>query len=144
MSYTEHFQKLSRMYLGAATNDYYKPSITVRKGSAIIGLTVRSDFFQSAGYVHGSVYFKLLDDSAYFAAQSTITDEHLLTASFNCYFLRPVSSGVLKAEGRLSQRSARLVIAESSVFDEKERIVAQGSGTFLKGGLPLDEKVGYV
>ena len=143
MSYTEHFENLSRMYLNAATNDYYKPSINIQKGSVTVEITVRPDFFQSAGFVHGSVFFKLLDDSAYFAAQSTVTDAHLLTASFNCYFLRPVSSGILRGIGTLSHRSMRLIIAESKIVDEKDRLVAQGSGTFLKGNFPLDEKVGY-
>jgi uncharacterized protein (TIGR00369 family) len=144
MPYTEHFEKLSRMYLNAATNQYYKPSISLQKGSATIELAVRPDFFQSAGLVHGSVFFKLLDDSAYFAAQSTILDAHLLTSSFNCYFLRPVSEGILRGIGTLSHRSTRVIIAESKIFDERERVIAQGSGTFLKGNLPLDEKVGYL
>jgi uncharacterized protein (TIGR00369 family) len=131
------------MYLKAATNEYYKPSITVQKGCATVELAVRPDFFQSAGFVHGSVFFKLLDDSAYFAAQSAITDAHLLTSSFNCYFLRPVSTGILRGIGTLTHRSTRVIIAESHIVDEKERSIAQGSGTFLKGNLPLDEKVGY-
>ena len=33
-------------------------------------MTVRPDFFHAAGAVHGSVYFKLLDDAAYFDALS--------------------------------------------------------------------------
>jgi uncharacterized protein (TIGR00369 family) len=144
MLYTEHFVKLKSMYLNAATNNYYKPSMNIEKGSAEISITVRPDFFQSAGSVHGSVYFKLLDDSAYFAAQSTITDGHLFTASFNLYFIRPVSSGILRGMGTLTHRSTRLIIAESHVLDEKDRIVAQGSGTFMKSTMPLDEKVGYV
>jgi uncharacterized protein (TIGR00369 family) len=144
MSYTEHFEKLTRMYLNAATNMYYKPSISIQKGSATVEVVVRPDFFQSAGFVHGSVFFKLLDDSAYFAAQSTITDAHLLTSSFNCYFLRPVSDGVLKGVGTLAHRSTRVIIAQSRIIDEKERIVAEGSGMFFKGNIPLDEKVGYI
>ncbi len=144
MSYSEHFDKLSRMYLNAATNKYYNPCITIKKGSASIEIVMRPDFFQSAGFVHGSVFFKLLDDSAYFAAQSAITDAHLLTASFNCHFLRPVSSGILKGVGTLSHRSMRLIIAESKIIDENDRLIAQGTGTFLKGNFPLDEKVGYI
>lgn len=144
MPYAEHFERLTRMYLNAATNQYYKPSITVQKGTATIELTIRPDFHQSAGLVHGSVFFKLLDDSAFFAAQSSITDAILLTVSFNCYFLRPVSQGILRGIGTITQRTTRLILAESRIVDEKERIIAQGSGTFMKSDLPLDEKVGYV
>ncbi|MBN1603146.1 MAG: PaaI family thioesterase [Chitinispirillaceae bacterium] len=143
MSYTDHFEKLTRMYLNAATNNYYAPSISIQKGSATVEIVVRPEFLQSAGFVHGSVFFKLLDDSAYFAAQSAVTDAHLLTSSFNCYFLRPVSTGILEGIGTLTHRSKRIIIAESRIIDDKERIIAQGSGTFLKADLPLDEKVGY-
>jgi uncharacterized protein (TIGR00369 family) len=131
------------MYLNAATNKYYMPTISIDRGSAEIVLQVRPDFFQSAGSVHGSVYFKLLDDSAYFAAHSVITDTHLFTASFNLYFIRPVTSGVMKAVGTLKHRSSRLIIAESVVYNLDDHIVAQGSGTFMKSTVPLDEKAGY-
>lgn len=144
MSYSEHFDKLNRMYVNAATNQYYKPTITMQKGTATIELTIRPDFHQSAGVVHGSVFFKLLDDAAFFAAQSSITDSILLTVSFNCYFLRPVSQGILRGIGTITQRTTRLILAESRIVDEKERIIAQGSGTFMKSELALDEKVGYI
>jgi uncharacterized protein (TIGR00369 family) len=144
MSYTEHLEKLTGMYLNAATNQYYKPYAAFQKGSAVIELIIRPDFHQSAGVVHGSVFFKLLDDAAFFAAQSSITDAILLTASFNCHFFRPVSQGILKGIGTITQRTTRLIFAESRIIDEKERVVAQGSGTFIKSELPLDEKVGYI
>jgi len=38
----------------------------------------------------------------------------------------------------------RLIIAESKIIDENDRLIAQGTGTFLKGNFPLDEKVGYI
>ena len=131
------------MYVSAPTNRYYEPSITIGKGRAHILLAVRPDFFHSGHAIHGSVYFKLLDDAAYFAASSTITDAHLVTVSFNLYFIRPVDSGVLSSEGTLINRSSRLVIAEARVCTETGKLVAQGSGTFMKSDLPLDERVGY-
>jgi len=143
MANDSHYQKLTTMYLNAATNRYYKPSITIGRGTADIELPVRDDFMHSAGSVHGSVYFKMLDDAAYFAASSVIVDAHLVTASFTIYFFRPVFGGVLKASGKLAHRSTRLIIATSEVFDERGKIVAQGSGTFMKTAIPLDEKVGY-
>ena len=143
MSFEEHFKKLTTMYLNAATNRYYDPVITIGKGTAEIEIAVKPEFFHSAGTVHGSVYFKLLDDAAYFAASSAITDAHLVTASFNLYFLRPISLGTMKGIGTLVHRSQRLIIAEAKVLDDKGKIAASGSGAFMKTDIPLDGKVGY-
>jgi uncharacterized protein (TIGR00369 family) len=131
------------MYLNAATNRYYTPAIIIKKGYAEITIPVRPDFFHSANAVHGSVYFKLLDDAAYFACSSAVTDAHLVTASFNLYFMRPVTQGTMKGVGTLLHRSSRLIVAEAKVFDENEKTVAHGSGTFMKTDTPLDENVGY-
>jgi uncharacterized protein (TIGR00369 family) len=143
MSFTDHFEKLTSMYLNAATNRYYSPTIVIGKGSAEISIAVRPDFFHSADAVHGSVYFKLLDDAAYFAASSVITDFHLVTVSFNLYFLRPVSKGIMKGVGALQHRSSRLIVAEAKVLDENNKVAAQGCGTFMKTDIPLDKNVGY-
>jgi uncharacterized protein (TIGR00369 family) len=143
MANDTHYQKLMNMYRNAATNRYYNPSIRIARGTADIEIPVREDFFHSAGSVHGSVYFKLLDDAAYFAASSVVSDAHLVTASFTIYFFRPVSEGVLKASGKIVHRSTRLIVASSEVFDDQGRLVAQGSGTFMKTAIPLDAKVGY-
>jgi uncharacterized protein (TIGR00369 family) len=144
MSTPSHFEKLARMYLNANTNRYYSPLITIQKGKAEIEIQIKEDFFQSAGIVHGSVYFKLLDDSAYFASNSLVMDVHLVTVSFNVYFLRPLNSGIMKGIGTVSHQSNRLIIAESKVFDHRGKVAAQGTGTFMKTTIALDEKAGYI
>ncbi len=60
----EHHRKLERLYAAAPTNVYYRPIISVGAGVAEIQIDVRADFFHAAAAVHGSVYFKLLDDAA--------------------------------------------------------------------------------
>jgi hypothetical protein len=44
--------------------------MTIVKGSATIDIPLSEKFHHSAGGVHGSVYFKMLDDAAFFAANS--------------------------------------------------------------------------
>ena len=78
----QHYRKLERMYLGASINDYFRPAMTVSDGSARVVIPVRKDFFHAAGAVHGSVYFKAMDDAAFFAAASIVADVFVLTASF--------------------------------------------------------------
>lgn len=50
--------------------------------------------------MHGSHYFKLLDDSAFFAATSQGPDLFLLSASSTVQFMRPVAEGPMHVSGR--------------------------------------------
>jgi uncharacterized protein (TIGR00369 family) len=139
----EHFHRLERMYHSAPINEYYEPTLTVEEGRARLQFDVRPDFFHAADAVHGSVYFKALDDAAYFAVNSLVEDVLVLTVTFNLELLRPVSSGTLTAEGRVLHSSPRLYAAESELRDAKGRIIGLGRGTFLPSTIPLSPDVGY-
>ena len=143
MSNEEHYRKLEHMYLSAPVNEYYAPEIHISEGQAQVTMPVRPDFFHAANAVHGAVYFKLLDDSAFFAANSLVENVFVLTVSYNVYFTRPVSEGMMKATGKVVQASRRLIIAESIVVDSEEREVARGSGTFMRSMIRLTEEIGY-
>lgn len=139
----EHFRKLERMYASAPTNSYYQPALRIGAGTAEVVIQVRPDFFHAAGAVHGSVYFKVLDDAAFFAANSLVTDTFVLTVSFNVYLVRPVREGEMRSTGRVVHHSRRLLVAESVVTDTQGREVARGSGTFMPSAIPLGPEVGY-
>ena len=139
----DHFRRLERMYLAAPANEYFRPEIQIDDGTAEVRLAVRPDFFHAASAVHGSVYFKLLDDATFFAASSLVDDVFVLTASFNIYFLRPISSGSMRARGTIVSRSRRLLIGEGVLVDDEDREIARGSGTFMPSKVPLDQKLGY-
>jgi uncharacterized protein (TIGR00369 family) len=139
----EHHRRLERMYLSAPANEYYRPEIRIDDGTAEVRLTVRPDFFHAAKAVHGSVYFKLLDDATFFAASSLVDDAFVLTASLNIYFLRPISAGVMIARGTIVSRSTRLLIGDGSLVDGDGKEIARGSGTFMPSRVPLDERLGY-
>jgi len=143
MGTEEHFRKLERMYLSAPVNQFYAPGIQINEGQAHVSIPVRPDFFHAANAVHGAVYFKLLDDSAFFAANSLVEDVFVLTVSYNVYFTHPISEGVMSATGKVVQSSRRLIIAESVVVDSNEREIARGSGTFMRSTIRLTEDIGY-
>ena len=73
---TKHFNRLRSMYLNANVNTqiYDSTECTIEKGRAEISLVVSEKYFHALHAIHGSVYFKLLDDSAYFAAHSMVDD----------------------------------------------------------------------
>lgn len=131
------------MYAAAPANEYFHPEISVGDGVAEVRLTVRPDFFHAAGAIHGSVYFKLLDDATFFAASSLVPDVFVLTMSFNIYFLRPVTTGELRARGTVVSRSSRLLIGEGVITGDGGKEVARGTGTFMPSRTVLDERLGY-
>ena len=143
MNKHEHYRKLERMYLRAPINDYFRPQITIGQGQAEIIVPVRRDFFHAADAVHGSLYFKCLDDAAFFAVQSLVEDAFVLTVSFNIYLTRPISAGEMRAVGQVAHQSRRLIIAESTLRDSEDQEIARGSGSFMLSSVRLSTEIGY-
>lgn len=132
------------MYLTAATiNDYFKPEITIGDGVAEIRIEVDPKFFHAAGAVHGSVYFKAMDDAAFFAANSVVEDVFVLTTSFNIQLLRPVTEGTLIARGTLVSATRSLLVADAELRDDRDRLVGRGTGNFMKSRIQLVDVPGY-
>ena len=140
---SEHHRKLANMYLGAPINALYAPTITIQEGSAEVSIEVKPTFFHSAGALHGSVYFKLLDDACFFAAASRVEDVMVLTVSFTTYITRPVTGGSLIARGRVVHGGKSLLLAESVVSDASGVEVARGNGSFLRSKNALGPELGY-
>lgn len=143
MATGDHHRKLERMYLKAPINAYFRPSIHIRDGEADIVIPVQPEFFHAAHAVHGSVYFKAMDDAAFFAVNSIVEDVFVLTASFNLHLLRPISAGALRATGRVVHASRRLFVAQAELVDADGRLIATGTGTFMRSGVALGPEVGY-
>ena len=145
MSNQEHFTKLQNMYLSGLINKelYDSVQIEVTSEKAEISMQVEPKYFHAGNSLHGSVYFKMLDDAAYFAVNSIVQDSFVYTTSFNIQILRPVKIGKIKAVGELKFKSKNLFIADAILYDEKNREVARGSGNFMKSGIELNENIGY-
>ncbi len=141
----EHYQKLERMYLVANIQKlmFETTTIKISEGESEVGLTVQEKYHHAGAAMHGAVYFKLLDDAAYFAANSVIEDVFLLTSSFNVNLIRPVVSGKIRAIGKLKSQSKNLLIAEATIYNEEGKEVAFGIGTFMKSGVVLTPEIGY-
>lgn len=142
---TDHFRKLERMYLQARVNTELFDTSSCRIGqeTAEIGLTIDDKYHHALGAIHGSVYFKLLDDAAFFAVSSIVRDAFVLTTSFNLNIIRPANKGQLKAIGKVKFKSRELFVAEASLFNEAGKEIAFGTGNFSKSKIPLSEEIGY-
>jgi len=141
----DHYRKLEKMYLAAPVNKqlYKGISITISNEKAELALTVESKFFHAANAIHGSVYFKMLDDAAFFAVNSIVTDVFVYTVSLNVQLLRPVAIGIIRSFGELKFKSQNLFIADSTLLDEHQKLVGRASGNFMKSKIMLTEEIGY-
>ncbi|MEO0870928.1 MAG: hypothetical protein AAFY19_03060, partial [Pseudomonadota bacterium] len=83
----QHHRALERLYGSAPINDKFQSTLEIPgEGLARLRFTVSEDVFHAAGAAHGTIYFKMLDDAAFYAANTLSTDFFLLTTSFNMNF----------------------------------------------------------
>ena len=129
---TDHYTRLEHAYRAAPCNESIRPTMTISQGSAVVRFDIRPEMFHAMRAVHGAFYFKALDDAAFFAANSVVTDVFVLTVSFTVQFLRPIADGVLIAEGRLVKEGT-LLFAESVLTNADGRQLARGTGVFARG-----------
>ncbi len=138
-----HYQKLENMYHNHPLNKFYNAKISISENKSEIILPIQDKFHHAASAVHGSVYWKLLDDSAFFSVNSIVKDVFVLTASFTIYLLSPISSGTLIAKGKLVSSARSQFIAESVIMNDLGEQIARGSGVYIRSKLRLEAKMGY-
>ena len=139
----EHFRRLERMYLAAPINEFFKPEIRIGKGTAEIKVSIDRRFFHAANAAHGAVYFKSLDDAAFFAVSSLVEDCFVLTSNFNLYMHAPVAAGVVRSVGQVVRGGGSSFLAEAVMFNEQNDEIARGSGMFVKSKIRLAPEMGY-
>jgi len=139
-----HWRALESLYTSAPINNLFRSSLNViGEGRARIGFDIDPSCHHAAGAAHGTIYFKMLDDAAFYAANTLVTDRFLLTTSFNLHFTRPVKSGHVVAEGRWISGRRRVLVAESRLLDEDGEEIGRGTGTFMRSRIALSSLDGY-
>jgi uncharacterized protein (TIGR00369 family) len=139
-----HYRALEALYARAPINGLFPSRLTiVSEGQARITFEVAEELFHGAGAAHGTIYFKMLDDAAFYAANSLVTDVFMLTTAFNMLLTRPVGAGPLVAEGRWLSGHRRMLIAESRLIDSDEQEVGRATGTFMRSAKQLASLPGY-
>lgn len=127
----------------APINEFFDPTITIEEGRAELRLPVKAEFFHPAGAVHGTAYFKALDDAAFFAVNSLVEDVFVLTTQLNLHLTRPVSSGTMTAIGEVVHENPNQYLAESVLEDDDGNQLARATGTFVPSNIELSAEIGY-
>ncbi|MEM8696301.1 MAG: PaaI family thioesterase [Pseudomonadota bacterium] len=139
-----HFRALESLYDSAAINTLWQSQLEiVESGYTRIRFDLEERHYHAAGAVHGTSYFKMLDDAAFYAANSLVSDRFLLTTGFNLLFTRPMSAGSVTAEGRWISGQRRVFVAEARLLDADGEEAARGTGTFMKSRIALSSLDGY-
>ena len=139
-----HFRALESLYRQAPINRLFRSELEiVEQGFARIRFEVDEAMFHAAGAAHGTLYFKMLDDAAFYACNSLVTDHFLLTTAFNLHFTRPIRSGPVIAEGRWASGKRRVYVGDARLIDAAGEEAARGTGTFMRSRIPLASLAGY-
>jgi uncharacterized protein (TIGR00369 family) len=139
-----HWRALEGLYASAPINHMFRSKLEITgNGLSRITFLVESDCFHAAGAAHGTIYFKMLDDAAFYAANTHVTDRFLLTTSFNMHLSKPIKGGRIVAEGRWISGRRRVLVAESWLVDEEGDECGRGTGTFMRSRIALSSLPGY-
>ena len=139
-----HLRALEALYASAPINRLFESRIDLPEaGRSQIQFTVDSASFHAAGAAHGTLYFKMLDDAAFYAANGLVSDRFLLTTAFNLHFTKPMKDGQALAEGRWISGRRRVFVAEARIVDSTGEECARGTGTFLRSHIALSGLPGY-
>lgn len=139
-----HFRALESLYDAAPINRAFESRLTIVDGGvARISFEIDPRYYHAGGAVHGTAYFKMLDDAAFYACNSLVTDRFLLTTAFNLLFTRPLRAGPVVAEGRWISGQRRVFVGESRLLDADGDEAARGTGTFMRSSIALAGLPGY-
>ena len=85
----------------------------------------------------------MMDDAAFYACNSRVSDRFLLTTAFNLVFTKPLRPGPAVAEGRWVSGKRRVLIGEARLIDSEGEEAARGTGTFMRSSIALSGLPGY-
>ncbi|WP_380783247.1 PaaI family thioesterase [Sphingomonas sp. R86520] len=139
-----HYRALESLYAQAPINRFFESSLEIPEaGIARIHFTIDERYYHAGGAAHGTSYFKMLDDAAFYAANSLVTDRFLLTTAFNLLLTRPLKVGPVIAEGRWISGKRRVFVADARLIDADGEEAARGTGTFMRSRIALAGLPGY-
>jgi uncharacterized protein (TIGR00369 family) len=139
-----HYRALESLYRSAPINRQFESSIEIEQGRARIRFAVDETWFHAADAAHGTIYFKMLDDAAFYACNAMVSDRFLLTTAFNLLFTKPIRTGEAVAEGRWISGRKRVFVGEARIIDSSGEEAARGNGTFFRSHIALSSLAGYL
>ncbi len=140
----DHYRRLIKMYLGANIQKKFPGiQLEIQDNKASVTLDVDESYHHAGGYLHGAIYFRILDDACYFAFMSNEEEYFYVTRSFNIEYLRPYQKGRIIARSTQIRQVGDDYHVDGIVYSEEGKELAKGTGIFAKSRMKLDPKMGY-
>ena len=99
---------------------------------ATIELKAGTCHLQPYGMIHGGVLATLIDTATFWSGFMRIPeDAGMVNIDLKLNYLKPVTDGVLKAEGSAIRAGNSISYTEARVFDAKSSLIAHGTSTLM-------------
>lgn len=105
---------------------------TIAPGRAVIELEATERHANPMGTLHGGVLCDIADAAMGMAYASSLEEgETFTTLELKINFLRPVWTGLLRAEGRVVSSGRTVGLVECEVRDSGDRLIARATSTCM-------------
>ena len=99
---------------------------------SVVELDLKECHLQPFGIVHGGVIATLIDTATFWAGFMRIPeDAGLVNVDLKLNYLRPVVTGLLRAEGVAIKPGKTLSYTEARIFDADGSLVSHGTSTLM-------------
>lgn len=106
--------------------------VSISFDHAKVELRIEECHLQPFGIVHGGVLATLIDTATFWSVFMRLPeDSGLVNIDLKLNYLKPVSKGILTAEGRCINSGRTLNYAEASVMDDEGGLIAHGTSTLM-------------
>lgn len=104
----------------------------VTPGRAVFECEVREGLMQKRGIVHGGVLASIVDSACAVAAISNLWPKaNATTINLRVSYLKPLTQGVFRAEGRCIKAGKTICFCEAQVFNDHNELVCTASSELM-------------
>ncbi len=105
----------------------------VESGRAVMEMALTPQHMQHFGVVHGGSLASMIDSATAWALYYSVEDEHmgLTSIDLKLNYLTPAVSGTITARARELKVGRTFGYGETSLYDEKEKLIAHGTSTVM-------------
>ncbi len=104
----------------------------VAPGEVDVALDLQPHHLNLVGLAHGGMIATLADTAMGIALRTVLPEGRThVTGQLNVHFLAPATGGRVVAHGRAVRAGRRMGYAEADVVDDRDRLLARASATFI-------------
>ncbi|HKO99431.1 MAG TPA: PaaI family thioesterase [Pyrinomonadaceae bacterium] len=102
-------------------------------GTATLSLPVRKELTQNHGVVHGGATASLIDSAMALAIIPLLgPKEKVTTVDLTISYLRPVTTGQMKASAKVLRSGRRLICVTAEVVNSDQTLIATALSTYIR------------